>query len=204
VGHTHTAYVMETVVDEIARAAGADPVAWRLAHLDPKSHMRHIAALKLAVEKGGYGKPLPQGHAWGVAVHESFDSVVAYVVDVSIERGRPKVHHVTAGVHANQIVNPLAAEAQVQGAAVFGIAMTQPGFEITLKDGVVQQSQFTDYTPPRINEVPPVAVHFVPSNDPPTGLGEPGVPPIAPAIANALAALTGKRLRKLPFDLSAA
>ncbi len=202
VGHTHTAYVMETMVDEVARAAGADPVAWRLAHLDPKTHTRHIAALKLAVEKGGYGKPLPQGHAWGVAVHESFDSVVAYVVEVSVERGRPKVHRVTAGVHANQIVNPLAAEAQVQGAAIFGIAMTQPGFEITLKDGVVQQSQFTDYTPPRINEVPQVAVHFVPSNDPPTGLGEPGVPPIAPAIANALAGLTGKRLRKLPFDLS--
>lgn len=200
VGHTHTAFVMETLVDEIARSAGQDPVAWRLAHLDAKKHPRHVAALQLAVEKSGYGKPLPAGHAWGVAVHESFGSVVAYVVDVSIVEGRPKVHAATAGVHANQIVNPTAAEAQVQGGAVFGLSMIQPGFAITLKDGVVEQSQFSDFAPPRITDAPPVAVHFVPSIDPPTGLGEPGTPPIAPAVANAVAALTGKRLRKLPFD----
>jgi isoquinoline 1-oxidoreductase beta subunit len=114
------------------------------------------------------------------------------------------VHQVTAGVHANFVVNPLAAEAQIQGGCVFGLAMTQPGFEITLKDGVVQQSQFTDYPPPRITDAPVITVHFVPSNDPPTGLGEPGVPPIAPAIANAIAALTGKRLRKLPLELESA
>ena len=203
VGHTHTAFVMETMVDEVARAAGQDPVAWRLAQLDADKQSRRIAALRLAVEKSGYGGALPAGHAWGVAVHESFGSVVAYVVDVSIEDGRPRVHAATAGVHANQVVNPLAAEAQIQGAAQFGLAMTQPGFEITLKDGVVQQSQFTDYTPPRITEAIAVAVHFVPSQDAPTGLGEPGVPPIAPAIANAVAALTGKRLRALPFDLTA-
>jgi len=204
VGHTHTGFVMETMVDEVARASGADPVAWRLAKLDAKKHARHIAALKLAVEKSGYGKPLPAGHAHGVAVHESFGSVVAYVVDVSMVDGKPKVHQVTAGVHANQVVNPLAAEAQIQGGAVFALGMTQPGFAITLKDGVVQQSQFSDYPPPRITDAPPVAVHFVPSNDPPTGLGEPGVPALAPAIANAVAALTGKRLRKLPFDLATA
>ncbi len=203
VGHTHTAFVMETVADEVAHAAGLDPVQWRLAHLDAKTHARHIAALKLAVAKSGYGKPLAPGHAWGVAVHESFGSVVAYVVDVSLEGGRPKLHRVTAGVHANQVVNPLAAEAQIQGGAIFGLAMTMPGFEITLKDGVVQQSQFTDYPPPRITDASAlVAVHFVPSNDPPTGLGEPGVPPIAPAVANAIATLTGRRLRTLPFDLS--
>jgi len=200
VGHTHTGFVMETLADEAARAAGQDPVAWRLARLDPAKHARHVAALKLAVDKSGYGKPLPAGHAWGVAVHESFGSVVAYVVDVSIEGKRPKVHSVTAGVHANQVVNPTGAEAQIQGGAVFGIGMTQPGFAITLKDGVVEQSQFSDYPPPRITDAPPVAVHFVPSTAAPTGLGEPGVPPIAPAIANAVAALTGTRLRKLPFD----
>ncbi len=204
VGNTHTAFVMETMVDEIARAAGTDPVAWRLARLDAKTHARHIAALKLAVDKSGYGAPLPAGHAWGVAVHESFNSVVAYVVDVSIVKGRPSVHRVVAGVHANQIVNPSAAEAQIQGAVVFGLAMTMPDFEITLKDGIVQQSQFTDYPPPRITDAPPTEVHFVPSSDAPTGLGEPGVPAIAPAIANAVAALTGKRLRKLPFDLASA
>ena len=200
VGHTHTGFVMETLTDEVAKAAGQDPVAWRLAHLDSKKHARHIAALKLAVERSGYGKKaLPEGHAWGVAVHESFGSVVAYVVDVSMSDGRPKVHTITAGVHANQVVNPIAAEAQIQGGAIFGLGMTMPGFEITLKDGVVQQSQFSDYPPPRITDAPPVTVFFVPSNDPPTGLGEPGVPPIAPAVANAVAALTGKRVRQLPF-----
>jgi isoquinoline 1-oxidoreductase subunit beta len=204
VGHTHTGFVMETMVDEVARAAGQDPVAWRLANLDAAKHARHIAALKLAVEQSGYGKPLPTGHAWGVAVHESFGSVVAYVVDVSVVEGVPKVHAVTAGVHANQVVNPLAARAQIEGGVVFGLAMTRPGFAITLKDGVVEQSQFSDYPPPRITDAPPVAVHFVPSTDAPTGLGEPGVPAIAPAVANAVAALTGKRLRALPFDLNAA
>ncbi len=204
VGHTHTAYVMETMADEVARAAGVDPVAWRLSRFDATRHARHIAALKLAVDKSGYGQPLPAGHAWGVAVHESFGSVVACVVDVSIEGDQAKVHQVTAGVHANQIVNPTAAEAQIQGGAVFGLSMTLPGFAITLKDGVVQQSQFSDYPPIRFPQAPPVAVHFVPSTDAPTGLGEPGVPAIAPAVANAVAALTGKRLRKLPFDIASA
>jgi isoquinoline 1-oxidoreductase beta subunit len=203
VGNTHTAFVMETMADEVAHAAGADPVAWRLARFEAGKHERHSVALKLAAKKSGYGTALPEGHAWGVAVHESFGTVVAYVVDVSIVDGRPRVHKATAGVHANQVVNPLAAEAQVQGAAIFGFAMTQPGFAITLKDGVVQQSQFTDFTPPRMTEAFPVAVHFVPSEDAPTGLGEPGVPPIAPAVANALAVLTGKRLRQLPLDLTA-
>lgn len=204
VGHTHTGYVMETMADEVARAAGTDPVAWRLSRFDATKHARHIAALKLAVEQSGYGQPLPAGHAWGVAVHESFGSVVAYVVDVSIEDDQPKVHRVTAGVHANQVVNPTAAIAQIQGGAMYGLNMTLPGFAITLKDGVVEQSQFSDYPPIRITQAPPVAVHFVPSTDAPTGLGEPGVPPIAPAVANAVAALTGKRLRKLPFDLASA
>lgn len=201
VGHTHTAFVMETLADEVARAAGQDPVAWRLAHYDAKTHGRHIAALKLAVEKSGYGKrKLPQGQAFGVAVHESFGSVVAYVAEVSMKEGRPVVHRVTAGVHANTIVNPTAAEAQIQGGATYGLSMTLPGAAITLKDGLVEQSQFTDFPPPRITDAFPVAVHFVPSNDAPTGLGEPGTPVIAPAIANAVAALTGKRLRKLPFE----
>ncbi|HBD32845.1 MAG TPA: carbon monoxide dehydrogenase, partial [Cupriavidus sp.] len=107
VGNTHTAFVKETLADEMATAAKQDPVAWRMARLDEKAHARHRAALQLAVDKSGYGKKkLPKGHAWGVAVHESFGSVVAYVVDVSIEKGQPKVHRVTAGVHANRVVNP--------------------------------------------------------------------------------------------------
>ena len=200
VGNTHTAFVMETLIDEAAQAAKVDPVAFRMSRLDVKKHARHRAALALAVDKSGYGKPLPDGHAWGVAVHESFGTVVAHVVDVSIVDGRPKVHRVTAGVNANRIVNPMTAEAQIQGGAVFGIGMTMPGFAITLKNGRVEQSQFTDYPPPRMPDAPPVDVFFVKSDEPPTGLGEPGVPSIAPAIANAVFALTGKRLRKLPFD----
>ncbi len=202
VGNTHTAYVMETLIDEVARAANQDPVEYRMGRLDPKKHARHRAALKLAVDRSGYGKPLPEGHAWGVAVHESFGTVVAHVVDVSIEGDKPKVHKVTAGVHANRIVNPMTAETQIQGGAVFGLGMTLPGFAITLKNGRVEQSQFTDYPPPRMPDAPPVDVFFVKSDEPPTGLGEPGVPPIAPAVANAVFALTGKRLRKLPFEMA--
>jgi isoquinoline 1-oxidoreductase beta subunit len=149
VGNTHTAFVKETLADEMATAAKQDPVAWRMARLDEKAHARHRAALQLAVDKSGYGKKkLPKGHAWGVAVHESFGSVVAYVVDVSIEKGQPKVHRVTAGVHANRVVNPLTAEAQVQGGCVFGISMTKPGFAIEIENGVVKNSNFPDYPPP--------------------------------------------------------
>jgi isoquinoline 1-oxidoreductase beta subunit len=203
VGNTHTAYVKETLVDEMAAAAKQDPVAHRLARLDESKHARHRAALQLAVEKSGYGKrKLPKGHAWGVAVHESFNSVVAHVAEVSLVKGQPRVHRVTAGVHANRVVNPLSAEAQIQGACIFGLAMTRPGFAIEMENGVVKNSNFPDYPPPRITDAPVVDVFFVPSQDPPTGLGEPGVPPIAPAVANALFVLTGKRQRQLPFVLA--
>ncbi|MDF3832010.1 xanthine dehydrogenase family protein molybdopterin-binding subunit [Cupriavidus basilensis] len=203
VGNTHTAFVKETLVDEIAVNARQDPVAYRLSRLDAAKHARHRAALQLAVAKSGYGKrKLPKGQAWGVAVHESFDTVVAYVVEVSLEKNEPRVHRVTAGVHANRVVNPMSAEAQVQGACVFGLAMTRPGFAIEIENGVVKNSNFPDYPPPRINEAPVVNVFFVPSEDPPTGLGEPGVPAIAPAVANALFTLTGKRQRQLPFVLA--
>ncbi|MBB2918925.1 xanthine dehydrogenase family protein molybdopterin-binding subunit [Cupriavidus alkaliphilus] len=203
VGNTHTAFVKETLADEMAAAAKQDPVAFRLARLDEKKHARHRAALQLAVDKSGYGKrKLPKGHAWGVAVHESFSTVVAYVVDVSLVKGEPRVHRVTAGVHANRVVNPLSAEAQIQGACVFGLAMTRPGFAIEIENGAVKNSNFPDYPPPRITDAPVVDVFFVPSQDNPTGLGEPGVPPIAPAVANALFTLTGKRQRQLPFVMA--
>ena len=204
VGSTHTAYVMETLIDEAASAAGVDPVEYRR-KLIPADHKRHHAALDLAVGKSGYGvKPLPQGHAWGVAVHESFGTVVAYVVTASVENGTPKLHTVTAGVHCNQVVNPMTIEAQVQGAVLMAVGTTLPGAAITLKDGKVEQSQLSDYTVARIPDMPQVAVHTVASTEPPTGMGEPGFPPLAPAYANALFKVTGKRLRKLPFDLASA
>ncbi|MCY1253691.1 Isoquinoline 1-oxidoreductase subunit beta [compost metagenome] len=199
VGHTHTAYVMETLVDELARAGGIDPVAYRRTLL--REHKRHLAALDLAVERSGYGKRrLAAGRAWGVAVHESFDTVVAYIVEVSMRGKQPVVHRVTAAVHCNMPINPRTVEAQVQGGMMMGLGTTLPGAQITLKDGVVQQANWNDYRVATHADLPPqIAVHIVPSADPPTGIGETAVPPIAPALANAVAALTGKRHRSLPF-----
>ena len=200
VGHTHSAFVMETLIDRIAREGKQDPVALRRKLL--AKHPRHLAALDLAVEKSGYGvKALPAGRAWGVAVHESFNSVVAHVVDLSIEGGRPKLHRVTGAIHCNLAVNPRSVEAQVQGAALMAIGMTLDGAEITLRDGEVRQSNFHDYIVPRMPDMPPIDVHIVPSGDPPTGVGEPGLPPMAPAIANAILALTGEPVQSLPIRL---
>ena len=200
VGHTHSAFVMETLIDRIAREGKQDPVALRRKLL--ARHPRHLAALDLAVEKSGYGvKALPAGRAWGVAVHGSFNSVVAHVVDLSIEGGRPKLHQVTSAIHCNLAVNSRSVEAQVQGAALMAIGMTLDGAEITLRDGEVRQSNFHDYIVPRMPDMPPIDVHIVPSGDPPTGVGEPGLPPMAPAIANAILALTGEPVQSLPIRL---
>jgi isoquinoline 1-oxidoreductase beta subunit len=135
-------------------------------------------------------------------VHESFDSVVAYVVVASVRESRPVLHSVTAGVHCNLAVNPRSVEAQVQGAAVMGLSMCLPGAAITLKDGEVEQSNFGDFTVARITDIPEFDVHIVPSADAPTGMGEPGLPPLAPAFANAIASLTGKPQRRSPFNLA--
>ena len=204
VGGTHTAFVMETLIDEIATATHQDPVAYRLKLMgsDAKG-ARHRAALQLAVDRSGYGKrTLPAGMHWGVAVHESFESVVAYVVEAGVKDGKAVVSNITAGVHCNFCVNPRTVEAQVQGAALLALATTQPGHAITLKDGVVEQSNFHDFPPLRMPDAPMVSVHIVPSDDPPKGMGEPGVPPLAPALANALRRATGKPLRELPFKLA--
>jgi isoquinoline 1-oxidoreductase subunit beta len=202
VGSTHTAYVMETLVDEIAEATKQDAVAYRMKLFGGK-HPRHAAALQLAADKSGYGKKqLAAGMHWGVAVHESFESVVAYVVEAGVKDGKPVIANVTAGVHCNLCVNPLSVETQVQGSAVMAIATMMPGNAITLKDGVVQESNYHQYTMPRITDAPPIAVHVVPSNDPPKGMGEPGFPPLAPAVANALRRATGKALRDMPFKLA--
>jgi isoquinoline 1-oxidoreductase subunit beta len=202
VGSTHTAFVMETLVDEIADATKQDPVAYRMRLFGGK-HPRHAAALQLAADKSGYGKKtLATGMHWGVAVHESFESVVAYVVEAGMKDGKPFIANVTAGVHCNLCVNPLAVETQVQGSAVMAISTMLPGNAITLKDGVVQEGNFHQYTMARISDAPPVAVHIVASNDPPKGMGEPGLPPLAPAVANALRRATGKPLRDMPFKFA--
>jgi isoquinoline 1-oxidoreductase subunit beta len=202
VGSTHTAFVMETLVDEIAQTTNQDPVAYRMKLIGDK-HPRHKAALQLAVDKSGYGKKtLPTGAQWGVAVHESFESVVAYVVQASVKDGKPVLHDITAGVHCNLCVNPRTVEAQVQSSAIMALGTTMAGHAITLKDGAVVQSNFGDFAPVRISDAPNIAVHIVPSNDPPKGMGEPALPPLAPALANAVRRATGKAQRELPLKLA--
>jgi isoquinoline 1-oxidoreductase beta subunit len=196
VGHTHTAYVMETAIDELAEATGQDPMEMRLKMLEKSP--RHLAVLKLLQQKTGWGKnKAPKGRAWGLAVHESFNSVVGHVAEVSVVEGLPKVHRIWSAVHCGQVVNPEGARTQVEGAIVFGLSSLFQ--EIKLAGGQVLNNNFIDYPVMRIQEMPKVEVHFVETTDAPTGLGEPGVPPTAPAVANAFYRLTKRRVRKLPF-----
>ena len=203
VGSTHTAYSTETLLDEVAVAAGQDPVAYRLGLL--AKHPRHAGVLKLAAERAGWGTPLAAGAAGdrrgrGIAVHEAFDTFVAQVAEATVKPdGSVKVDRIVCAVDCGIVVNPDNARAQAEGAIGFGLSAALHG-AITLKDGVVEQSNFHEYVPLRINEMPKVEVHFVPSTEKPTGMGEPGVPPVAPAVANAIAAATGKRVRRLPID----
>ncbi|HEY8566423.1 MAG TPA: molybdopterin cofactor-binding domain-containing protein [Beijerinckiaceae bacterium] len=200
VGHTHTAQAMEVFIDELAKAAGQDPVQFRMAHLDPAS--RSAGVLKLAAEKAGWGEMMPQGRGRGVAVHDSFGSYVAMVADVTVDGGEVKVDRVVAAVDCGIAVNPDVIAAQVEGAVGFALSSVLRN-RITLQDGVVQEANFDAFEPTRMREMPKVEVHIVPSTVDPTGIGEPGVPTIAPAISNAVFAATGKRLRSLPLDLAA-
>ena len=205
VGSTHTAYSTETLIDELAVVAGKDPVAFRRALL--AKHPRHLAALDLAAEKAGWTQPLTVGKAGekrarGVAVHESFGTVVAQVAEVTVDKDNKfKVDRVVCAVDCGIAVNPDVVRAQMEGGIGFGLTAALYG-KITLKDGVVEQSNYHEYPLLRINEMPAVEVHIVASTAKPTGVGEPGVPVIAPAVANALAAATGKRLRVLPLTLA--
>jgi isoquinoline 1-oxidoreductase beta subunit len=198
VGHTHTAAVMETMIDELAHAAGKDPLAYRQLLL--KEHPRHLAALNLAAEKAGWNTPLAPGRFRGIAVHESFASYVAQVAEISIEDGAIKVHRVVCAIDCGLAVNPDGVRAQIEGGIVYGISGALLG-EITLEKGHVKQSNFHDYRISRMHNSPAdIEVHIVNSSEKMGGVGEPGVPPVAPAIANAVFAATGKRLRMLPFD----
>jgi isoquinoline 1-oxidoreductase beta subunit len=199
VGHSHTAFVVESFIDELAAAAKQDPLEYRRALLPADSRERR--ALDLAAEKFGWGKPLPQGHAAGLAVHQSFETYVAQIAEVSVDNGKVRVHRVVCAVDCGPVVNPLTVEAQMQSGIVFGLSAALHG-ELTLKNGRVQQSNFHDYPALRLPETPQLEVHIVPSTDKMGGCGEPGTPPIAPAVANAVFALTGKRLRQLPLRLA--
>jgi isoquinoline 1-oxidoreductase beta subunit len=199
VGHTHTAYVMETMVDELAKAAGEEPLAYRRLLL--KAAPRHLGVLNLAAEKAGWGEPSPQGRFRGLAVHESFGSYVAQVAEISVEKGRIRVHRVVCAVDCGVCINPAGVAAQAESAIVFGLSAALYG-EVTLKGGRVEQSNFHDYPVLRLDEMPEVEVHIVDSAEKSGGVGEPGTPPIAPAVANAVFAATGKRLRRLPLRLA--
>ena len=202
VGHTHNAFVMETLIDELATRARMDPIAYRQKLLKPeaKKLLRTLELLDKAT--AGWRNKMPPGHALGVSCHESFDTGVACAVDVSIENKRPKIHRATLAVDCGLAVNPLSVESQFQAGVTFGLTQLMGKGAITLKDGKVEQRNWDGYVPPYIVDAPvTVDVHIVPTTDPPTGCGEPPVPVISPAVVNALARLTGKRYRTLPLIL---
>jgi len=204
VGHSHNAFFSEGFIDELAHAAKQDPVAWRLAQLGDMP--RHAAVLKLAAEQAGWGSTLPAGRARGAALHESFGSIVAQVVEVSLPDGPadpaktrvPRVHRVVCVVDCGTVVNPGIVAQQMEGAILFGLAAALHG-RIDIAGGVVQQKNYPDQPLITLADAPAIEVHLMPSEQPPTGVGEPGTPPVAPAVANALFVLTGKRLRDLPL-----
>jgi isoquinoline 1-oxidoreductase beta subunit len=200
VGNTHTAFVMETLIDELATRAKIDPIAYRRKLLKPDARKLR-GALDLMDEKSAaWRSNLPKGHAAGISSHECFGTAVACAVDVSIENKRPKIHRVTIAVDPGFAVNPLTVESQFQAGVAFGVTQLMAKGAITLKDGRVEQRNFDGYTPPYIVDAPAtVDVHIVPSSEAPTGCGEPPVPVISPAVVNALTRLTGKRYRSLPL-----
>lgn len=199
VGHTHTAQAAEVMIDQLAHEAGKDPLAFRLDLL--KEHPRHTAVLKLAAEKANYGVSLPKGRGRGIAVHESFNTFVAMVADVTVGAdGGFKVDKIVAAVDCGVAVNPDVIRAQVEGGAGYGLGAALRN-QITLANGLVEQANFDGYQPLRISDMPEVEVHIVPSQEAPSGIGEPGVPPVAPAVTNAIFNATGKRLYSLPWQL---
>lgn len=199
VGHSHNAFFAECFVDEMAHEARQDPVAFRLALLDGLP--RHAAVLRLAAERAGWGAPAPAGRARGVALHESFGSIVAQVVEASLADGRPTVHRVVCAADVGTVVNPGIVAQQMESSIVFALAAALHG-RIDIIDGVVQQTNFPSLPLVTLAQTPRIETHLVPSTNPPGGVGEPGTPPLAPALANALFVLTGKRLRALPLQLA--
>ena len=203
VGHSHNAFFGESFIDELAHEARQDPVAFRMALL--KSMPRHAAVLKLAADKAGWNDKLPPGRenrARGVALHESFDSIVAQVVEISIEQNnKPRVHRVVCAIDCGTVINPGIVAQQMESGIVFGLTAALYG-RIDIEAGVVKQRNFPDYPLLSLKDTPRIETHIVPSERHPGGVGEPGTPPIAPAVANALFVLTGQRLRDLPLALT--
>jgi isoquinoline 1-oxidoreductase beta subunit len=199
VGSSQNAFFVESFLDEMAHAAGKDPYQFRRALLKNKPGL--LKVLDTAAIASGWGKPLPHGHHRGIAMAESFGSVVAQVLEVSVsKKGEIKVHKVSCAVDCGKYVNPYMIEAQMQSCVAFGLTAALKG-KITLKNGRVLQNNFNDYGMLMLREMPKVDVHIIESDRPMGGIGEPGVPPVAPALANAIFAATGKRVRSLPIQL---
>jgi isoquinoline 1-oxidoreductase beta subunit len=197
VGHSHNAFVVETFIDELARGAGEDPYRYRLGLLG--NHPRHSKVLQVAAEEADWGTALPEGRARGIALHDSFGSFLAQVAEVSVTKaGKLTVHRIVCAIDCGPVVNPDTVKAQMEGAIIFGLTAALYG-QITFEHGRVQQRNFHDYPMLRIHETPQIEVHLVASEEKMGGVGEPGVPPVAPAVANAIYVLTGKPIRRLPF-----
>jgi len=198
VGHSHTAFAVECFIDELAHAAGHDPLEFRLGLLG--SAPRHRRVLEVVAEQAGWSRAPAGDRFRGLAVHESFGSVVAQIAEVSVADGRIRVHRVWCAIDCGLVVHPDTVAAQMEGGIVFGLTAALYG-EVTIERGRIRQSNFHDYRVLRMDEVPMVEVTIVPSEHAPGGVGEPGTPPIAPAVANALFLATGVRSRSLPLKL---
>jgi isoquinoline 1-oxidoreductase beta subunit len=197
VAHTHTAHAIETMIDELARRAGRDPIAFRRRLL--AKHPRDLGVLDLAAQKAGWGRPMARGRGRGIACHRSFGTCAAVVAEVTMSRRGYRVDRIVCAMDCGVAVNPDVIEAQIEGSVGFALSSVLRN-AVTLDKGVVQQGNFDDYDPTRFSEMPTVEVHIVESGATPTGVSESAVPPLAPAIGNAIAAATGRRLYSLPFD----
>ncbi len=213
--HSANAFVVQGAVDELAHLAGRDPLAFRLAMLGSPRRLRYAdhggpvfdtgrlaGVLRLAADRAGWARPLPRGRGRGIAAHFTFGSYVAHVAEVSVDAsGRPRVHRIVAAVDCGRVVNPSGAEAQVQGGVLDGLSAALFG-QVTVDAGRVRQGNFNDYRLLRMRDTPLIEIHFVQSSEPPSGLGEPPVSPVAPAVVNAIFSLTGRRIRRLPLTAS--
>ena len=211
VEHSFNGFAVECFIDELAAAAGKDPVEFRRgllvkpANWKPKDEddpdpSRLRGVLDIAAEKAGWGKPLPKGKGRGIASYHSFGSYIAEAAEVTVSGKDFKIDRIVAAIDCGQVVNPESVRAQAESAIIYGLSAALKN-EITIKDGAVEQSNFDGYDPIRIDEAPPIEVHLLKSKEDPGGMGEPALPPAAPAVANAIFAASGKRLRRLPFQL---